>query len=490
MPVWESAVTKATLALLFVLLCTPDALGYEKLGNSCDEAKVLIVLDRSGSMNEYERGGRPISQARQAVVMVAELVGPNDHLGLVVFNNKGSINVALAPNSRQEVADRAREMSARGGTSFNAGLRKALQAIQEASVTGVLVVFISDGDDPARIKSSYIDDLRLLDVRLNTIATGANANSSKLSDLSSKFGGWSRRVVHSSLRATLVQMIDEVRCQRTVGDIRDVIRPTESQEFGIDLNGTGDEVQFTGTWEEGELAFTATSPKGKVYTSDEFGQGGLSGGGSEETYRILRVPSKSGHWRFRVDIRDGAEEGEPSRITVATMQDEGVRLVPPSDYNSPGQPIEISLADCNEEVSGTLFEKGEPSTPFEFRPGPGNTCVASLQAPAAAGFYPVAIQPEKGHRLWTTVSVGSVRAIVAARDEWRPERQPWSKGSAGSGGSAGKTLLLFAFIFGVVFFVVKQRREESKANVTQAPAATAASPGPGDDPAPPSPSNS
>jgi uncharacterized protein YegL len=441
---------------------------------SCEEVKMLVILDRSGSMDTRVHGTRPIRQAREAVVMVAELMEPGDYLGLVVFNDKAKVTVDLTPNSRKEVADEARGMKAEGGTSFNAGLRKAVHAIEDASARGVHVVFISDGDDRDRLRNTYIRRLQDLDVHLNTIATGREANHKKLKDLSSRFGGWSLRVQHSSLKSTLAEMVNEARCQRTVADIRDVIRPTETQEFGIYLNGTGEEFQFTGTWDDGDLSFSITSPSGTVYNSDEHVQDSLSVRDIEDTYRVLRLPSEEGYWRFQVEARSASEQGEAYRFTIATMEDEGPRLVPLSDYQNPGHVVEVTLADCAENVKGTLYEKGEATTKFDFTQEENNTCVAWIDAPGMPGLFPVAIQPEDGHRLWTTLIVGYDDEVIKTRDEWRPEEQPWSEEASSDsdrsrrsrkkeeGGSLLCVVVLIILLAGtgVVIVVIRKRDKE------------------------------
>jgi uncharacterized protein YegL len=425
---------KLTLvALLLGLLMGPSrAKAYSPSEPIGDAAKVLIVLDRSGSMDDRSHGSRPISRARQAVVMVASMMEAQDLLGLVVFNDKAGVTVPLGLNTAAEVEDKARVMRAKGGTSFNAGLRKAALTIEEAGATGVQIIFISDGDDRRSISTRWTETLQQMDVRVHTIATGRDANRRKLCRLADQFDGLCVATEHVGLKATMAQMVDEARGRRVVADIMDVIRPEESQAFKLELSGEGESVQLMGTWGKGDLAFVASSPSGVEYSTEAPTEQGYTAGSAQDAFRVLRFPAEAGEWVFRVEYRSGGVDGLAYRVSVAVQRDGHPRLLPLTDTHAPGEQVLFTLADCSESTEIVLYLGEEAVQTVTPEAIVGGRCSTVLNAPGVAGLFPVAINTADGPRMWATLSTGTQRTIIAQRDTWRPETQVWNQSSGWS----------------------------------------------------------
>ena len=449
-----------SLSILLVVAQTAQA----QSGSEDGTASLLIVMDRSGSMDSRRYGTRPIKRARQAVVMVSDLMEPGDQLGLVVFNDSAGVTVPLSRASSQLVAEKARVMRAKGGTSFNAGLRKAAQTIAENGTHGVQVIFISDGDDPKHISTRYVDQLLGMGVRVHTIATGRDANKRKLCRLAGLFEGWCVAVRHAGLKATVAQMVEEARGRRIVADIRDVILPEEKHVFMVDVAAEGDALQLSGTWTSGNLIFHATSPSGKQYSTEDTDSALRIAGSAIDGYRILRVPAESGDWRFQTEARDVLERGEAYRVTITARNEGSFRLMPLTDRHSPGQEVEISLASCAGDAEAILFVGGEQTQTVPFITESRSMCKATFQAPDMVGLFPVAIDASGIGRLWTTLTVGSVDQVVAARDEWRPDKQPWDESGWSTMAIVGVMaltlvggVLLLVCLGALIFFVVQSR---------------------------------
>ncbi len=103
-----------------------------------------LVLDRSGSM-----AGEKIEHVRAAVKLILSRMGPQDHVALVLFDDKVDL---LAPS--QPLADARRlaaqvdEIAERGGTTMAKGMRQGFEEIQRgvAPTRVSRIVLLTDGE--------------------------------------------------------------------------------------------------------------------------------------------------------------------------------------------------------------------------------------------------------------------------------------------------------------------------------------------------------
>jgi Ca-activated chloride channel family protein len=126
-----------TVHLLFELTA-PELTGERKR----EPASLQIVLDRSGSM-----GGGSLASALQAIDSVLARLGPEDRVGLVVFDDQIQV-----PIPRGELRDPYRARAALrqilpgGMTNLAGGLLRGFQEAQrDANGTGTTLVLLSDG---------------------------------------------------------------------------------------------------------------------------------------------------------------------------------------------------------------------------------------------------------------------------------------------------------------------------------------------------------
>jgi Ca-activated chloride channel family protein len=153
---------------------------------------VVFVLDTSGSMN-----GEPLEQVIRSVEMLADLLAPEDKVGVVAFSNQATEVcplAALTPDTRRVLKRRVNGMRAGGGTNIQAGLEKA------ASMFGArdaherqIVLLLSDGQP--NDGASAPDDLAALasslrkDASISTLGFGAAHNADVLHGVSVAGGG-------------------------------------------------------------------------------------------------------------------------------------------------------------------------------------------------------------------------------------------------------------------------------------------------------------
>jgi Ca-activated chloride channel homolog len=153
--------------------------------------RVVFLLDRSGSM-----GGAPIKQARHAIENCLANLSPEDHFGIVAFDNSVErFRPAILPASRENVEEACaflHTISERGGTELARGVEAAAQLL--AGSAGELFL-ITDGQvfDTSRI----VQQARKCEVRLFCLGIGSASQDRFLELLARQTGGICRFVTPS-----------------------------------------------------------------------------------------------------------------------------------------------------------------------------------------------------------------------------------------------------------------------------------------------------
>jgi Mg-chelatase subunit ChlD len=154
----------------------------------------VMVLDVSGSMNDFDRIGR---MKNSAIRFVKYDLDENVPLGVVRFSSKADILFgleSLTPQNRQKVLTILEGLSAGGGTCLGAALRAGLTTLKNGGVDhGGVLIFLTDGqqscDGPDQSDiPDVINDVVKQGVRVIAIAFGSSADS-RIIELADKTGG-------------------------------------------------------------------------------------------------------------------------------------------------------------------------------------------------------------------------------------------------------------------------------------------------------------
>lgn len=119
-------------------LTAPDAPTSER-----QPLDVVAVIDRSGSM-----GGEPLQAVLRAVAQLLRLAGPNDRIGVVVFDTNVQTIVPLERHADVEaVAQRVLAVQAGATTNLSGGWLKAMSILEESGRAEALkrIVVLTDG---------------------------------------------------------------------------------------------------------------------------------------------------------------------------------------------------------------------------------------------------------------------------------------------------------------------------------------------------------
>lgn len=160
------------------------------------KARVLFVIDRSGSMQSDNR----IELARDAAAKAFDGFGPADQVGLATFSSDYRVDVPIGPVGKNLGALKAaaQGLFPEGGTALYASTRRAQDQMEREFQPGLInaVVVMTDGknDDPDSDLERLLADLRPGEdtsrtIRVFTVAFGQDASLPELKQIADASAG-------------------------------------------------------------------------------------------------------------------------------------------------------------------------------------------------------------------------------------------------------------------------------------------------------------
>lgn len=156
------------------------------------EAALVLVLDKSGSMNRPVAGARASQQqvANEGAALAVESLRETSYVGVVTFDLFAYEHVELQRNDNpREIANRIRAIRADGGTNLKPALRMARDMLNSVDVEKKRVVCLTDGQSETEGLDLLVKDMFDDGIRLTTIAVGDDADDVTLRQLADLGGG-------------------------------------------------------------------------------------------------------------------------------------------------------------------------------------------------------------------------------------------------------------------------------------------------------------
>ena len=166
---------------------------WENLRRKVD---VMLILDRSGSMNDNGK----IGAAKQGLTEFVNLLGDLDELGLTTFSDAIDLQSPVQPlgPNRQKIFRLIDAINASGNTRLYDAIDEKVKALASISTKHIkVVVVLTDGmDDASNItKTQLINDIATSGanagegIKVFTIAYGSDADFTDLTQIANTTGG-------------------------------------------------------------------------------------------------------------------------------------------------------------------------------------------------------------------------------------------------------------------------------------------------------------
>lgn len=153
---------------------------------------LCLVIDRSGSME-----GPPLEYAKQACQYVVDMLGPNDVLSIVTFEEM--VDVLMAPQrvtQKQPIKDGIARLQPGNTTNLYDGLSLACQQVlsQVESARATRLVVLTDGEPTAGIKDfaalvQHASEIKSRGITSTFLGFGSEYNEELLAAMAKKAGG-------------------------------------------------------------------------------------------------------------------------------------------------------------------------------------------------------------------------------------------------------------------------------------------------------------
>ena len=171
--------------LLFYILLTAIALMLMGLADphipmkqTKEGVNVVLVIDDSGSMQATDYKPNRLEAAKNSAAILIESLKPNDHVGIVIFENGATTACYLTP-FKDRALDKLKGITAREGkTAIGDGLSLGIDMATSIPNKKKVVVLLSDGVNNAGVISPQeaIQFAKSNKIQVHAIAMGSEGN--------------------------------------------------------------------------------------------------------------------------------------------------------------------------------------------------------------------------------------------------------------------------------------------------------------------------
>lgn len=141
------------------------------------QVAILFVLDKSGSMGAGPEGGSKLELAKSAALAAADLLNPEDQVGILTFDASWEWLLPFRPVGKGEwVYEKLATLQSEGGTDLYKALVEAFRAFkaQKAAVKHLLI--LSDGLTDKVDFDSLLRSMTSAGITVSTVAIGRDAD--------------------------------------------------------------------------------------------------------------------------------------------------------------------------------------------------------------------------------------------------------------------------------------------------------------------------
>jgi uncharacterized membrane protein len=146
---------------------------------------LVLCIDRSGSMT-----GEKIELAKDAAKATAELLGPEDLIGVTAFDSAATPIVRLQrAANRLRIAGDISRLQAGGGTNILPALREAYEELDPAPAKIKHVILLTDGQASYDGINDLVDEMQQHKITVTAVGVGSGADKTLLTAIAERGGG-------------------------------------------------------------------------------------------------------------------------------------------------------------------------------------------------------------------------------------------------------------------------------------------------------------
>ena len=151
---------------------------------------LMLVIDKSGSMTDGMFGTTRLELAKEAAMRAAEVLTPNDQVGVIAFDDaaKWVVNLQKAEDV-EAIQNQIGTIRPGGGTAFFTALYEATFALMNTQAQQKHIIFLTDGEAGDTGYLQLCDIMQQNDITLTTVAVGSGADQATLRTLAQQGGG-------------------------------------------------------------------------------------------------------------------------------------------------------------------------------------------------------------------------------------------------------------------------------------------------------------
>jgi Ca-activated chloride channel family protein len=374
-------------------------------------AALVLVLDKSGSMNQGVAGARASQQqiANEGAALAIESLRSDNLVGVVTFDMFASTLVPLQRNEDpKKIADKVRGITAEGGTNLEPALLRAHEMLTSPAAQGVLkkrVVFLTDGrsgtneglEDIARRMAAD-------DIQLTTVAVGDDADYEILENLASVGGGSFYPVrdprILPRVLVDSVQVINKPLIKEATFTPR-VLATGSTLTAGMDGAPPLQGLVITSARKDPKVWLEMVDPEGEPLLAHwQTGLGRVAAftseapGSGEWSRQWIDWPTAATFW-IQLARTIARPVTDQNAELIAVIQDDELKIT--YDIEAGGESPEQDAAISYVQVEGTVYQPDGSFSPVRLRqtaPGRFETAIPAT----LAGNYVVALNPRQGSR--------------------------------------------------------------------------------------------
>lgn len=152
---------------------------------------MIMVVDRSGSMDGGEYGVSKIEMAKEACIRSLSSFMPGDFVGVLAFDDIGTWAVPFqnVQDNLEDIRIGIGNIQPGGGTSILPALREAYQTLKEADTKQKHILLLTDGEAEKTGYDGLLAQMNESGITLSTVAVGKGADTQLLTSLAQKGKG-------------------------------------------------------------------------------------------------------------------------------------------------------------------------------------------------------------------------------------------------------------------------------------------------------------